>query len=371
MNSPECVLYLTPVRSAHYLAILAITLVALPLSSQQPVTTAPGVTITGQVFLQYGYGLQVDSTLASPGHPNNFDVTRTFVNFLGHFDDGISSRVTLDVDARKATANELSMRLAYAFVGWQPNGRGPLTWKMGLMHTPWVEWEETVWDYRMQGKSVLDRNGYSSISDFGAGVDGNWNNDRVNMQAGVYNGEGSTNGLGDQGKDFEARVSVRLMATDLPGRVGGLRLSGFAQVGTATGGGERRRFLGMLSYKSKTLTLAALMATTQDSLVPALPHQRGSVISAFGVYDIPRTRFAAVLRLDSYDPNADSTSQLINSAANVAVNTQTRVIAGVSYTASPHLRVLADADLVSIENGATNAFNRTRQMLYFQSEVRF
>src|SRR2546425_4469287 len=39
-------------------------------------------------------------------------------------------------------------------------------------------------------------------------------------------------------------------------RVGGLRLTGYAGVGKHTGGGDRNRFVGMLSYRSKQFTLA-------------------------------------------------------------------------------------------------------------------
>jgi len=349
--------------------LLLLALLGVPLAAQQP--SSPTVTVTGVAFMQYAYGLQVDSSLPSPGHANNFDVTRTFVHVLGKFGDGISTRVTFDVDGRKAIASQLSLRLAYAYVSWQPNAKGPLTWKMGLMHTPWNEFEESVWDYRMQGKSVLDRGGYTSTSDFGAGVDGNWNDDRINLQAGVYNGEGSTSVLGDQGKDVAARISVRLSPTDFGGRAGGLRLSGYADVGSATGGGTRRRYLGMLSYRSKRLTLAALAAATEDSVSPGSPHQHGSVLSAFGVYNVPRTPLALLARLDRTDPNTGVESVESLAAGNLLANAQTRVIAGASWVISPHLRVLTDVDLLSVAGGATNAFDRGRQLAMFQVEAKF
>ena len=357
-------------QSLRVTGIIALQFLPTLLPAQQT-AAAPAVTVSGVAFVQYSYGLIVDSSLAKPGHPNNFDVTRTFVHVLGHFSDGISTRVTFDVDARKAVSSQLSLRLAYAYVGWQPGAKGPLTWKIGLIHTPWNEFEEALWDYRMQGKSVLDRSGYTSTSDFGAGVDGNWNHDQVNMQAGVYNGEGSTNPLGDPGKDAEARVSVRLAESDLPGRVGGLRLSAFADVGQANGGSTRRRLLGMLSWRSKAVTLAALVATTQDSIGPATPRQDGIVESLFGVYNLPHSKFALLGRYDSVDPNSDSTSVAVNSAINLNVNRQTRLIAGASYTVSPHLRALADVDLLSVANGGTPAFDHARQLFFFQVEFKF
>ena len=59
-------------------------------------------------------------------------------------------------------------------------------------------------------------------------------------------------------------------------------------------------------------------------------------------------------------------------AARLAVNRQTRVIAGISYTASPNLRLLLDVDLNSLDGGSpTNSFDRSRQTLFFHTEVKF
>ena len=50
------------------------------------------------------------------------------------------------------------------------------------------------------------------------------------MQVGVYDGEGYSNAPGDPGKDVEGRVSIRPANTDLGGRAGGVRLTGYGQV---------------------------------------------------------------------------------------------------------------------------------------------
>jgi len=43
-----------------------------------------------------------------------------------------------------------SYRLKYAYFAWTP-GASPLSYKLGLIHTPFLDWEEALWDYRMQG----------------------------------------------------------------------------------------------------------------------------------------------------------------------------------------------------------------------------
>jgi predicted RecA/RadA family phage recombinase len=338
-------------------------------TAQAQAAQAPTVTVGGVGYLNYYYQLNVDSSLAPPAHGNNFDVARSYVNVLGKFAGGIGSRVTVDVDGRRAAANQQSIRLKYAFVTWTPEG-SKLTYKLGMIQTPLLDWEESLWDYRMQGVMPLERAGYVTSSDFGAGIDGMWNYDGVNMQVGIYNGEGYSSALGDNRKDVSGRVSVRLARTDLPGKSGGLRLTGYANLGLANGGGVRNRALGILSYKSKLLTLAAEYGTMRDSTSVATPDVQGSLVAAYGVFNLPKTKAAIIGRVDSFDPNVDSTAT--TAGARVAVNRQTRVIAGVSYAMTPNLRVLLDADLNAIEDGSpTNNFDKGREAVFFHVEFKF
>jgi hypothetical protein len=329
------------------------------------------VTISGLGYANYTYQLKADSSLLPAANQNNFDVTRAYITASAKFADGVGARITADIDGRKAATNQLTYRLKYAYVTWQPDGKGPLTYKIGAIHTPWIDWEESLNDYRFQGTMPMERAGYLSSSDFGAGVDGMWNYEQVNMQVGIYNGENYNNAPGDNRKDFEARVSVRLAKTDMAGKLGGLRASVFADIGAATGGGARQRLIGMLSYKSKMLTLAGEIGITQDSTGAKTPQQKGQVLAAYAVVNIPNSKVNLLGRVDIFDPNTDSTAAAPNSAGNTAVNKQTRLIAGIGYTVSPNFRVLVDADLNSLENGATNAFDKTRQTFYFHTEFKF
>jgi hypothetical protein len=228
-----------------------------------------------------------------------------------------------------------------------------------------------MWDYRMQGSMPMERGGYLSSSDFGAGIDGMWGFDKVGMQIGVYNGENYNNAPGDQHKDIEGRLSLRLIKSDLAGRTGGLRLNGYAQIGKSTGGGDRQRFIGMLSYKSKLLTLVGEYGMTRDSTTALLPKQMGSVLAAYGTYKFSNdSKVALIGRVDQIDPNTDSVAAV--AATRVAVNPQTRIIAGVSYVVSPNLRVLLDADLNSLKGGSpANSFDKSRQMILFQTEIKY
>jgi len=332
-----------------------------PAAAQAPATQAPQVTVGGVAYLQYLYQLK-----DTANHNNNFDVTRAYINVIGRFSGGVTTRITVDVNRPPAatTDNSLRYRLKYAFVTYTPQGSA-LTYKLGQIHTPWIDWEEALWDYRMQGQMAMERGGYLSSSDFGLGVDGNWKADRVNMQVGIYNGESYSGGTGDKRKDLMARVSVRVSETDDASRVGGLRVSAYGQYGKPTSGGQRSRLLGMVSYRTKQITLAAEYAVTRDSTTgpvpPPVAKSSGSVASFFGVYHFQNSKASLLARVDLTDPNT-----------NVGNNRLTRFIGGASYQLSPNLRLLADLDMLSYQGGApTPALAATRSQAYFQAQFTF
>jgi hypothetical protein len=323
------------------------------LSAQAQPAPAPQVTVGGVVYGQYLYQLK-DSLGA--GSQNQFSIQRAYINVIGRFSGGLQTRVTADI-APAAVGNQ-QFRLKYAYFGWTPE-KSSLTYKLGLMQTPYIDWEETLWEYRMQGPIAVDRNGYMTSADFGAGIDGHWNGEQVNAQLAFVNGEGYSGGTGDKRKDVEARVSFRLSPTNDNSRVGGLRLTGYAGIGKPNGGGTRNRFIGTLSYKTQQVTLGAEYAATKDSNTAiSVPDVTGGIISAFGVYKF--TKAALIGRVDVLDPNTDTGN-----------NKQTRVIGGVSYQVTPNLRVLGDVDLLSFEGGSTPAQDATRQRALFQMQFTF
>lgn len=349
----------------YRIALLGATLIAGP-TAVAIAQDAPRVTVGGVGYVHFRYQLETDSSLSPAAHQNNFDVDRSYLNVNGRLGDGISTRVTIDVDGRDAT-DALTMRLKYGYVAWQPSGSA-MSFKLGMIQTPLVDFIETLWGYRMQGTVAMDRNKYLTSSDIGFSVDGAWGGDRVSATAGIYNGEGYSKEPGDHRKDVAGRVSVQLMPSDTTGKTAGVRLTGFGHYGRATGGGLRSRYVAMLSYQSKRLTLGAEYGITSDSTADDAPETKGRVFSAFGVYRLPASRLALMARVDQVDPDTD----VEPSDADLATGVRTRVIGGVSYQLTPDVRVLIDADLLSLKHGSpNNAFNATRRTLFFHTEFKF
>ncbi|HEY6157850.1 MAG TPA: hypothetical protein VIV88_10370 [Gemmatimonadales bacterium] len=339
------------IRRALGVAVVTAAAGVTRLAAQAP--APPQVTVGGLVYTQYLY--QLKDTV---NHFNSFDVTRAYVNVVGRFSGGVGTRVTADI-YRNADGS-LGYRLKYAFATYTPQG-SPLTFKAGQIHTPWLDWEEALWDYRMQGQMAMERAGYLSAADFGVGVDGKWGPDKVNFQFTVVNGEtyktGEVAGAGSQGKDAMARVSVRVLDTNDSSRVGGLRITGYAAYGKAAGYADRDRYIAMVSYRTKQLTLAGEAAAAQDGLRAAT---NGHLYSAFGVYKFTGSKAAVIARVDIFHAQAGSTT-----------DKQTRFIGGVSYQLTPNWRLLGDWDHLSYQGTPTAAQEATRSQALFQTQFTF
>jgi hypothetical protein len=311
------------------------------------IAEAQAVGVSGVVYTHYQYLLS-----DTAGHGNGFDVNRAYINVRGTFPRDISSRVTVDVF--REAGGSLAYRLKYAFVQWSPPG-GIVAPKLGMIQTPWVEWEESLWGYRFQGTVALDRAGYLTSADLGAALDFSAGNQVVNGSLALMNGEGYTRPESGAGKDVGLRVSARLLGSDDVGPQGGLRISGYGGLGRLTTGGARNRWLGMVSYKSQLMTLAGEFAQVRDADVD------GQVVSTLAVLNIPGSAAALVGRLDRVDSDTD-----------IEDNAFTRIITGASYRFSPNVRLLADVDLVNYQQeilpAATEA---TRERLLFQVEFTF
>jgi len=324
------------------------------------------LSVGGLVYTQYQY-LFSDTAL----HLNRFDITRAYVNVVGKWSGGMYARVTADIFTNADSSR--AYRLKYAFAAYTPN-KSPLTYKIGLIHTPWLDWEEALWDYRMQGQMAMERNGYLSSADFGAGIDGMFNHEQANFQITAVNGENYNKGTGDDGKDVSLRVSVRVLKTDDGSRVGGLRLTGYGQLGNPNSGGARNRVIGLVSYRSKMLTLAAEAASTRDSTnTPATKPSNGHVYSAYAVFHPPHacevapcvaSKWGVLARLDRQKPQSGTASVAASQWTN-------RYIVGASYQLTAQWRLLADVDYLSYELTPTAAQKAGQGSAFFQTQISF
>jgi len=354
------------------LAFMAIALLAAaPAAAQNPAPAAapaqqlnaPTFRFGGVVYSGYEYWMS-----DSLGHTNQFDLQRAYMNAIATFGPGVTTRITVDV-FRPSTTPSLAYRIKYAYFQWLPSLTGPVGFRFGVTQTPWLDWEETLYGFRMQGSMPMERAGFITSSDIGAAMDfATKDKGLLNGTVGVYNGEGYANPPGGKFLDYEARASLRLLKSNDASPQGGLRLTGYGHLGRvdALGGPLRNRAIGELSYKSKLFTLAgeAGMGKTGSAGTATVhpPEISGSVLAAFGVLNVPQSNWQVLARLDHFTPNTD-----------VSDSTSTRFIAGVAYRISPNVRVLGDIDAVSYNQTAplAAAVQAQKSKFLFQTEFTF
>ena len=288
-------------------------------SAQPPATPAePDYPIIRIGVLSY---VQYDAELTNRDAFNVFDLTRGYININGQLSKNVRFRLTPDV--RRITdsslAGTLVLRVKYAFVELD-NVKAARSWvRFGAHQTPWLDFEESIDRYRVQGTMFSEREGLiPGSSDFGVGYFtpvGKY----ADIQTGVYNGEGYAQTDVNKYKSAQGRLTLRPFADR--GIANGFRLSGFYSAGWYAADRPRRIGIVMGSFEQTHLvgTLQYLKATESPSAVaPRDIDRNGS--SGFLEIRQGMNGWAALARLD-----------LLDSDEALANNEQHRIIAGGAY----------------------------------------
>jgi len=265
--------------------------------------------------------VQYDAELANRDAFNAFDVTRGYININGQLARNVRFRVTPDV--RRITdsslAGTLVLRIKYAFFELD-NLTGARSWvRFGAHQTPWLDFEESINRYRVQGTVFSERESLiPGSSDFGIGLFtpvGKY----LDVQAGVYNGEGYAQTDANKYKSAQGRLTLRPFAGR--GVANGFRLSGFYNAGWYAADRPRRLGIVMGSFEHTNLvaTLQYLKATENPSAAAPRDIDR-SGSSGFLEIRQGMSGWAALARVDLFDPDEA-----------LGDNSQNRVIAGGAY----------------------------------------
>ena len=265
--------------------------------------------------------VQYDAELKNRDSFNAFDLTRGYININGQLASNVRFRVTPDV--RRVTdsslAGTLVFRIKYAFVELD-NLTGARSWvRFGAHQTPWLDFEESINRYRVQGTVFSERESLiPGSSDFGVGLFtpvGTF----IDIQAGVYNGEGYTQTDTNKYKSAQGRLTLRPFAGR--GIANGFRLSGFYNAGWYAADRPRRLGIVMGSFEHTNLVATAqyLKATENPSATAPRDIDRSG---SSGFLEIRQglSGWAGIARVDLFDPDES-----------LGINSQRRVIAGGAY----------------------------------------
>ena len=179
-------------------------------------------------YLSYGYGEKKGDRY------NAFRIGRGYVTLKLKPLKWLEPRVTLD--AHQDDSGDWKVRLKYMHLKLKlPMETAVLTnpyVEVGLVHTPWFDYEEHINNYRMEGQMFIERNGVLNSADLGVTIGGligpklsseyqkkvskkypgKWGS----FALGVYNGGGYHAEEKNTSKVFQSRISLRPLGFVLP-----------------------------------------------------------------------------------------------------------------------------------------------------------
>ncbi len=124
------------------------------------------VGFSGQFFFSYEHDVFEDS------YSNEFTIKRGYITFRKDLSDQFEIRFTQDItiDQQGDGLGDIELRLKYALVKYSMDDFGIFTSpniEAGVVHRPWINFEQDVNDYRAQKSMFLDQNNILSSADYG------------------------------------------------------------------------------------------------------------------------------------------------------------------------------------------------------------
>ncbi|MBN1482136.1 hypothetical protein EH223_07760 [candidate division KSB1 bacterium] len=311
------------------------------------------IRIGGQFFLSYLSG-------AADGVPNVNEVVinRGYLNVHKELSKNLVGRITPDVsvDHEGDGLGDVELRLKYAHLITKLNDLAILTkpyFEFGLVHRPWLDYEEHINNYRAQGTMFLERIKVFNSADFGitfvsllgGELDKEYQNRVSNafpgrfgsFAIGIYNGGGYHSIEVNENKSIETRLSVRPLNGTLPGLQ--VHYTGAYGNGNAAYSPDWVLNGAMVSYEAARFRITAQLYSGIgnsyghfiDENQKAKPH---AGYSLFGEYKISSTQLSLFARYDYWNGNKGEEET-------------NRVIAGIAYHFAGRSKLLLDYDLFS------------------------
>ena len=325
------------------LPLAGLLIVASAVFAAEPGTT----TIGAQWFLDLHAG---DATPAS-----EFSVDRGYIIIKHQLNERLGGRITPDisVDREGDGQGDLEMRLKYCYVDWKLGDLGPLNAahvEFGLVHRPWLDFEEHVQRYRVQGTMFLERNGLFNSGDYGTTffarlgeplpeeerrhMASKYAGRRGSVALGLYNGGGYHAIEANDQKTVEGRVSFR----PLPDAAPGLQLSYHGVIGrdNTVASGDWTLNLWHLAWEHPRAVLTAQYYHGRGDFKGNAVDVAGDPLaqtgfSIFGELRLHERRWSLLMRYDTFDDVEDDLRE--------------RLIAGVAHHVDAHTKVVLDYDV--------------------------
>jgi len=290
---------------------------------KDPKSLISNTTISGQWFLGFNYS---DKTEIS-----SFNLKRGYFTVKTKLSDVLSVRYTQDIttDKEGSDMGNVEMRLKYLYLKLDLKNSEVFRntyFEFGMVHRPWLEFEQKLNGYRVQGKLYTDRYKLATSAGFGvtyAGLIGgkidedyqkrvskNFPGRFGSFAVGVYNGGGYHALENNNNKIIEGRISLR----PLPAFVPGVQISytfSFGKTNTILNNGAYRLNLLYLSTESRYHKLLGTYYNGKGSYDDEHMDEDGysyknDGYSVFAEFFIPETKLSLFSRYDKFTSHRET-----------------------------------------------------------------
>jgi len=309
------------------------------------------VDISGQWFLAFNNASEI----------NQFVLKRGYFTIKTKMNDVYSLRYTQDItlDREGNDAGNVEIRLKYLYLKIKLDQIDFLknsNLEVGLVHRPWLDFEQNVNKYRILGKMFLERYGIINSADFGIFytrlIGGNicdeYQSTVTNKNPGkygsfaigLYNGGGYHAIEQNNNKTLEGRFSIRPFHEMYPG----LQLTYAFTYGKANTESNLSDFNMNLLYLSSESRLGAFTGTyftgNGDYSGKYVDEQNNSIThtgySLFGELKIPKTKFSIFGRLDEFQLEKEAIEKRNTYIGGLSYNfLKSKVLFNVDYQKNP------------------------------------
>jgi hypothetical protein len=305
----------------------------------------PALKIGATIFADSTYHAAPVTTDADGNeiHPSSFNVTRAYLNVTGTLNERIAFRITPDVARESGGGSSLSgsqqFRLKYAYAQlnldeWLTKGSFV---RFGVQQTPYLDYVDSVYRYRFQGTTFVEREGYLASSDTGIAMRYALPSEYGDVHGGIYNGEGYNKAEANDRKALQLRATLRPFPKSRLGK--GFRATVFYDGDRYIANALRERLITHLAYEHPRFNAGIDLLSTKDRPSVSKLELEGRGWSVFATPRLGRG-WELLLRHDRNRPDRNSSV------------VRTRNITGLAYWL-PNLQkvttgVLVDRDALSV-----------------------
>lgn len=341
-------------------------------------------TMSGHWFIAYRDGYSQthadETTPAIKIHNSGVVLKRSYFTLKKDLNDIFSVRYTQDItiDTEGSDAGNVETRMKYLYLKVKPRINSKIftgLWlEGGMVHRPWLDYEQKINSYRVQDNMAIERNKLFNSADFGLTIGGNIGPKmdkkflkEVNKSMpgkyfsyalGIYNGGGYSGAEKNTNKVIAGRFSVRPLSDVIPE----LQLSAYFNIGKGNTENQPdfNQLMGFVAWTGRNITLTAQYHTgegdfkgkyvqTEDQTQSLKNHG----YSFFGEYKFRTSPWAVWVRHDYFALERETLKDITR-----------RYIGGVTYRVNKNIRLILNTEQTELKGEKDNVYELNLEVVF-------